>query len=355
MVNPSLYATQQVAPILMAALLNVDSTKMFGNDHNVKRWAVMDAIHECQDPIFHDYVADEIFLFDLAHLQRSSKTTLAMSQCRELRQPSLPVVDPSSMLFHEEDIYIHKDSPLLFGKDSRNYWRSYLISEAYYDACQNVPRLNDNSISNIMELGGFIKSLLIDRRVEIPHSLSGAWLSYRYQYGTGKLDVEEAIQFVHRHMDLQGVDEITSYGQSHTMIDGVDVTCRCCFHVKPKDVGTLDRLWRALYTYGLTPSFYVIWDMIPYSFIVDWLIPIGEIAGRMDASVAYSGTYYDIRDIQFSLSYDTVSAAGVSTHWYTRWLQGTPPELRGVYAFEKQPSQKTWGYRALDTLSLLIK
>jgi hypothetical protein len=174
------------------------------------------------------------------------------------------------------------------------------------------------------------------------------------------LDAEEAIEFVHRHRDLGTLDQwIHCFGASALEYKrggiAATISCRCGLEIRPADVATLGRIWRALYTYGLQPNFYVIWDMIPYSFIVDWLIPIGRIASAWDASENYSGTYYEIKDVVFSLSYDVRDEYNNVYHQYTRWTQDRIDNLKGFYFLEEDPvSSKVIGMRILDTLSLFI-
>jgi hypothetical protein len=224
----------------------------------------------------------------------------------------------------------------------------------------SVPRLNDNSISNILEIAGFIKALLIDHKVELPKSLGDVWLSYRYSYTTSKLDAEEAISFVSRYRDLGTLDQwLHCYGvSSHHFIGGrfeADIVCRCKLEIRPKDIAVLGQVWRALYTYGLQPNFYVVWDMIPYSFIVDWLIPIGSLAQAIDAGKMYSGTYYEIRGVNFSFSYNISDEFHNVYHQYSRYVSSGIPQLNGFYFLEEEPkSGKVMGMRVLDALSLFI-
>lgn len=282
-----------------------------------------------------------------------------------------PTIPPDALsvskrfIFHEIELFKNRTDPYLVsaGQDLSQYWLNVLKQQAYLDALQSVPRLNDNSISNIIEIAGFIKSLVVDHRIEIPKSLSSAWLSYRYVYTTGKLDAEEAIDFVNRRVDLGSLDKwIQCFGVSHVEYQPkgwsspIPVTCRCCLDIRPTHLAMLGKIWRALYTYGLQPSFYVIWDMIPYSFIVDWLLPIGKLASVLDAERMYSETYYEIRNVQFSLSYDTRDEKyGDIYHQYTRFLSPGGVTLNGFYFFEEDPvSTKVVGYRVLDSLSLII-
>jgi hypothetical protein len=270
-----------------------------------------------------------------------------------------PEVDfKEAFLLKEPEIYADHLDPLMLGKDLHytNYWRNYLIQHAILDACESLPRLSDNSISNLIEVVGFIKALVVDHRIEMPKSLADAWLAYRYQYSTGKQDVQDAIKFVRRHMDLGTLDrQIVGRGTSHHTIEGVDVTCRCSVSVTPKDVSYVHKLIRSLDQYGLTPDFYVIWDSIPYSFMVDWFLPISDLASVADANAMYfSGEFYTLEGICLSLEY-TREVDGHNVHCYTRWLGSVPSSLNGMYWFDApSASTKTVGKRILDVASIFI-
>jgi hypothetical protein len=45
---------------------------------------------------------------------------------------------------------------------------------------------------------------------------------------------------------------------------------------------TMKRAKRSLYEADLVPSLANIWDMVPFSFVVDWFVPIGEGAERLE-------------------------------------------------------------------------
>jgi hypothetical protein len=158
-------------------------------------------------------------------------------------------------------------------------------------------------------------------------------------------------------MDLGGLDRrISCYGVSHTNYKGCDITCRCRIDVIPRNLDNLGRIWRALYTYGLQPNFYVVWDMIPYSFIVDWFIPVGDILSTLDADRMYlSGEYYDFENVCYSLSYVRELDDNTNVKCYTRWKGSVPSCFNSFYWFDKpEPSRRTVGYRVLDALSLFV-
>lgn len=290
------------------------------------------------------------------------KTDYTVVQCTDK-----PIVDyhcERAFMFAEKEIIGEKLDPLMFnGLSINTYWRNYLIEHALLEACESLPRLSDNSIQNLIEIVGFIKGVVVDHRIDMPKSLADAWLSYRYTYGTGKTDIEDAIKFVHRRMDLGTLDRlIVSRGTaSHTFDDGTTVTCRVQVEVTPKDIDILGKIWRALDTYGLTPDFYVIWDSIPYSFMVDWFLPIGDIASVMDANAMYfSGEYYTISGLCCSLKYTReleIDDDGntVKVQCYTRWAGSVPPSLNSFYWLEPPTaSGKTTGKRILDAVSIFL-
>jgi hypothetical protein len=240
--------------------------------------------------------------------------------------------------------------------DEREAALEQWLMNAYLDAINNVPRLSDNSISNVLEIYEFIRDLVVERKITIPKSLSDVWLAYRYQYQTTKLDIEEAISFVHRYKDLNGLTKwFKSYGEARKTIEGTDVIVRCSFSIRPKDLSTFADAWRHLYTYGLTPSFYTVWDMIPFSFIADWVAPIGDIAKGLDQSLMYNDTNYDIRNIIYSVEY-VRACDDVHYHCYTRWVGDSPSETNGMYWVDtdRSTSQRVIGYRILDVASLIL-
>jgi hypothetical protein len=249
---------------------------------------------------------------------------------------------------------------LVFGGYSAKPFAAYHLKRlqqgAYLDCLDHVPQMNENNISNILGIVSLIKSIVIDKRVEIPKSLSSAWLSYRYAYSTTKSDLEEAIDFQHRMVDSTFLDRgFDCYGSFSDTISDTAVTCRCHIRMKQKELDWLSKISTALYRYGLSPSFYVFWDMVPYSFIVDWFIPVGDILSGYDKTRMYDRTY-DMEDIWFSFKYEWTEKDG-SYSAYTRFGSSALPEFQGYYTLDNKgtPSDKTIGFRILDAASLLFR
>lgn len=301
-----------------------------------------------RESLFYHYALQG--LLPNTYYSSAGTTSLKTLSTYDLEPPARTI-----FLLNEDSWLQRKEDTLLLGRSGsdENYFLNSLKQHAFIDAVNNMPRLNDNSISNIKEISSFIYSLVTHRKVEIPKSLSSAWLAYRYQYTTSKLDLQEAISFVNRHADLGSLDrEITTYGLATDYFNGTQVQLRCQIKCKPREVSFIKGLLRTLDTLGLVPDFYVIWDSIPYSFIVDWFLPVGDILSVLDAERTYSEENYDYSLIGYSLKYLNFTDMGTYSV-YARWVETHPPELNSLYWFEEpSASMQTVGFRAIDALAL---
>jgi hypothetical protein len=252
-------------------------------------------------------------------------------------------------------MFLFNEPDDLFLMGPREYWLKYLCQTAYVDALQSAPKMNDNNLQNIAEVASFIYNLVVKHRIEIPHGLQDAWLSYRYVYNTGKSDVNDAIAFMRRTHDLAKITgPLKCHGMSYTTaVEDTNVTCRCSLSLQQKELSRLRRIWDQLATYGLTPNFYVLWDFIPYSFIVDWLIPVGDMLNVTDTFNRFNKNY-TISDVCFSLKYRRADDAGYQYQLYYRWPSSPLESLNEFYWTEKpDPSARTTLYRILDSVSLV--
>jgi hypothetical protein len=251
-----------------------------------------------------------------------------------------------NLLLYAEDDYFYDGLSLEPGAE---YWRRTFEEGAFLDALDHIPRANDNNISNIIEIVSMLSGLILRHQVEIPHSLQSAWLAYRYAYNTTKSDVDCAIDFINRRVETLERNSFKCYGYyTHIRDDGIEVNARCTMTVKLRELDTVANIAHKLRQYGLTPNFYVFWDLVPYSFIVDWFIPVGDILNAEYTLRKYKEDY-DITNIYYSLTYDH----GVG-HVYSRWNGSIPPSIIGTSFFETRGSStKTKTFRVLDALSLL--
>jgi hypothetical protein len=274
----------------------------------------------------------------------------------------------------------------------------------YLNAVQSIPRLSQNSIQNLLEVVSFISDiksgalkLAVDdvptsvktkyikttvsgrdvrsstqgqlrahtRKVNaklkkesvhygraLKEAAGDSWLQYRYAYGTTTMDFQEALNFVQRKRDLTKVHEFSIYGSSGMRVEGRDVTMRCRIPVINHMDSAAHNMWDTLYVYGLQPDLYILWDMIPYSFIVDWALPIGDFAAAIDTMNNLNSSYWSLGTPTYSLKY--MSGQNNTVSCYTRWVGTAPPMLlNGVWA-NQGVSYRTMAKRGADVVSLII-
>jgi hypothetical protein len=256
---------------------------------------------------------------------------------------------PSFEFVLDEPNTLLGDAPILlpFGA----YHLKALRQEAYLAALDSAPRLNDNTISNVLEIVSLIKDVISGAGIKVPADLADLWLSYRYNVMTTKADAEEALSYLKRtRVDLSA--GFRCYGQANGRISSdVSAVVKCGVSLKPKVYTYLETMRKKVVELGVSPDLYIIWDLVPYSFIVDWFIPVGDILHGYDLDYMYNRDY-QIENIWYSLTYDRGT-----THYYTRWSEQSTPDVSGFYTIDTvgTPSDRVKGFRILDALSLMYR
>lgn len=166
-------------------------------------------------------------------------------------------------------------------------WRA-LAGNAYINAAQNLPSTANNSIQNVAQIIDLIKDIKEGnlgrsaRDFVKSNALSKAkeaWLTYRYSYETTKLDLQEYRQLTERIQSLRSLSKIETFGQYASDA----ALCRCCFKVNVSDI-VPHNFSEWLHTYGFYLKAADVWDDIPFSFMVDWFLHLGDLLEFFDAS-----------------------------------------------------------------------
>lgn len=221
-----------------------------------------------------------------------------------------------------------------------------LFSAAYYAAQDKLPQLLSNTFQNLLEVGQTALSLangidLSDLR-RLRNLAGDAWLAYRYQYNTTVSDLEELESTLERFDDLSRVaGNITSYG----MASDSTGSYHCALVVDSKEILSRSVAKR----FNLRPTLANAWDMIPYSFIVDWFTNIGEVLGAIDRWLDSPSFGSVTCWYSYTNSYDT--DLGRLT-CYFRYSAGKP--LLPYWSMDYSKSSRVWAWRAADTVSLLL-
>lgn len=199
------------------------------------------------------------------------------------------------------------------------------IGSALGEARQTVNMLADAtkaaaSYLNAIKRGNLLKLFRQQRnRADGGRAAANAWLEYHYGWKPLAKDVYDAQQQVHRHLS-QGMpinatgsaskqgestfdvrDEIQSETWWHTVV--------CHLHA------TLDNPSSAyLNTFGLINPASIAWELVPFSFAVDWIMPVGKTLEAATATVGltfHGGRIVERRGYKLSLQGKT----GRRTAW----------------------------------------
>jgi hypothetical protein len=192
----------------------------------------------------------------------------------------------------------------------------------------------------------------------MPREWRGMWLQYRYILMTSVLDSQELFEKRLTTSDAYSLKRIQqgnwerAYGISHATVRNVDITCRCRLRYRYKPfLQGFNRLGLTLEDLSLIPDLYVVWDFIPYSFMVDWFVPYGDIFENVDTNKKLEENF-EIRDVLFSLKY-THEWNGLEVTNYSRY-RSLPFDLNGLYWFSDTVAGKTMGKRLMDTAALFL-
>lgn len=282
---------------------------------------------------------------------------------------SLPTAIPDIPKYRSADFVIgYTSSPTcsaVIDEIAYNYWlnrvsdvpmvnwtsslNSARFSEAFYKAIEKLPNLKQNMIANVISTVSTIKNVFSkwEKTVFDKDLVSNAWLAYRYEYSTTISDMREVESCLERLYQLsQNRDAIiTSYGGCsdgvYTYHASVEVHL---WELFPHNVNEMLTFLNARIT--MTN----IWDMIPFSFIVDWFTDFGTLVSSLDQWL--DAAEMPIRNVWYSVTSEPHQAEQGEVSTYFRF-KGNPPSLPYVH-LDTSASNKTITMRVMDTLALFF-
>jgi hypothetical protein len=242
----------------------------------------------------------------------------------------------------------------------------YGMGMALLDAVDSLPALAMNNIANIIEAIKVAKELieLIFDAVKgdvasVPKSglefLKELWLGYRYAWSTTRSDIYETAEYFDRLCGLLQKEAIQARGKYAEAIEGGTVIYRASFTcpaaaVIPPEIKSLQQLlhlddyWMRTFGIALTPA--NVWDMVPFSFVVDWFLKIGDILEKLDTrsrafEIPISKVWYSVRT-----QYDESSEQ--------HYIRVVGPRYIGLPVWSHQLSNKgsVWAARLTDILAI---
>lgn len=278
------------------------------------------------------------------------------------------------------------------GSPLHNGYASELLNRgmamAYSDALEDFPIVSKNSLQNIASIlqplshfvwdydttvdaiDELIKSTSSFRVLDtqkfsldlpdIPEYSKSAWLGGRYVWSTSVSDAQQGYNYLlNELLRMIGTrsDEVKCHGKCE--ID--DITFQCTFQMRERALDGIAKFLRDGYQLGLEPNAYVLWDFIPFSFVFDWFVPIGDTLNAYTTAHEFCPLYYEYISIYgdysfcYSASYRTMTAIG-PIEVYVRWYERTPPNVESSYFVleNTHASSKIECWRFVDALCLLL-
>lgn len=170
-----------------------------------------------------------------------------------------------------------------------------------------------------------------------------AWLAYRYAYKTSVSDMEEYRTFIQRVTDLALLCDETIPVFGKTKIGEISYSFTGSISLDQLIPKTLAEKLRYC---GVEPSLTNMWDMVPYSFIVDWFIDVSGFTEWLEQNN---------RALDFTVT-DTWYSAYVGTDNETIYwrVPATGIALPSLMV-SGNTSTKTWAMRLGDSVCIASK
>lgn len=209
--------------------------------------------------------------------------------------------------------------------------------EARRQALNNIEELDSNWIENatgfqspVAMFRPFVEMADEIARGRIRSALkmvSAAYLMWKYVIAPGVSDYQDvkdnAPNLWERYVEAHKVVEVRTGNVPVPDAQG-KAEWRATYNMTLNpDFGS--RTWRALCAFGLEPTASNFWDLVPYSFVIDWFLPIGDELRELERILQGTFMYSRIRhqdhflydeDVLYESPYFSLSA--LKYHYYKR-------------------------------------
>lgn len=234
------------------------------------------------------------------------------------------------------------------------------LAEFYFESAEQL-RLSSNNIANIRDVSEIVSSLrnplkLLENTANALKKQIGkkgfkdAWLKYRYVYNTTKSDIQDASSKLGQTV-LTDRDTIVVRDQiPAAAISGNDTVVVHAKFVAEEDLSKVSEaslIWAKLTQLGLQPDLYNIWDMVPFSFVVDWFLPIGDFFEEITRNTWLATMPYRTKLL--------VSIKGETSYsgWHIAYYHRYAHDIGNLtYNSDSNTKAQTWIKRGVDLWAL---
>lgn len=244
-------------------------------------------------------------------------------------------------------------------------------------AIRDMDAFSLNSLMYVQEMIN-IKSLLPPRdeirnlRKLDPKAFANVYLWIRYglslSYRDTKLLVQKLPGFLKSSLEIskektrlrsRKTKTISYNGLEWKVNQGIKIL----LDTYPKNLGKVGAFVDTLYGLDALPTLQNIWDMIPYSFVVDWMIPVGDMLdtidtkGRQQSFTVYAVTLSYKGTARETLKHtaDTMTFGEINNIFYHRAVRTSIPSLGVFDSVRNEPSSSGGTKRFFDATSLILQ
>lgn len=144
-------------------------------------------------------------------------------------------------------------------------------------------------------------------------SVPKRWLEYQYGWRPLLQDIHGALEALDERpgsdwrvttkgsaIRKQEINKVMPDSSLYSIRDEVSVTHRCLVRIDA--IPSKDHI-TSLASLGITNPLEIAWELVPFSFVVDWAIPVGDYLSSLDAMLGWSGdqTWHSITYYQKSV------------------------------------------------------
>lgn len=238
-----------------------------------------------------------------------------------------------------------------------SFLRNQILGDATVSAANSAKKFEGNMIAYVKEavaikesISGILKLL---KGKPNKKTLASIWLSSRYGITLTIRDTNDLISSVKQEIGELGKVYYTCRGGS--LSD--DVVAHAKLYYSPSQQNDMFSWIEKLYSWDLLPTLDNLWDLVPYSFVVDWFLNVSDILDGID-SWGYSSvmhvfsTCYSLKHTwQPELLWSTAKVVGNITATHYERLTPLEPYQYVPHFSGSLPSQ----INVIDGASLIIQ
>lgn len=204
----------------------------------------------------------------------------------------------------------------------------------------------------------FVRALQNPRNL-VEKNLANSWLAYQFGWKPLISDLHAATELAANRL-RSGIKKSVNRSatvEARTMTNGGGSFGYAWFYEtrrsrKLAHYQIRDESLAQLAQVGITNPALLVWELVPYSFVIDWMFPVGNFLASLDALVAVSNLKVTVTDYQFkSIESSYICGETDPVQSYTRQSARTVQSTLGLPRLTYEPSKSLTA--VLNGLALL--